>query len=84
MSRNLGEPFWEIWVLNALGHAAVLKQDWMSGLGYYQQAVDQSRTSHDVLSEVMSRINLAEVARTVGDTPIGRNILQIGCLNESK
>jgi predicted ATPase/class 3 adenylate cyclase len=67
MSRNLGEPFWEIWVLNALGHAAVLKQDWMSSREYYQQAVDQSRTSHDVLSEVLSRINLAELARTTGD-----------------
>jgi ATP/maltotriose-dependent transcriptional regulator MalT len=68
LSRSVqAEPVWEVWVLNVLGHAAVLKQDWAAGLRYHQQAVDQSRTSHSFLLEVLSHINLAEVARTTGD-----------------
>jgi predicted ATPase/class 3 adenylate cyclase len=68
LSRSsLADPVLEVWVLNVLGHAAVLKQDWAAGLKYHQQAVDQSRIRHDVLLELLSRINLAEVARTSGD-----------------
>jgi tetratricopeptide (TPR) repeat protein len=67
MSRHLDEAIWEIWVLNALGHAAVLQQDSASGLRYHQQAVDLSRNRYVMVSEMMSRINLAEVASMTGD-----------------
>jgi predicted ATPase/class 3 adenylate cyclase len=76
ISRDLGEALWEIWVLNALGHAAVLKQDWAAGLSYHKQAVDQSRIRHAVLSEMMSCINLAEVASMTGDIALAETQYQ--------
>jgi tetratricopeptide (TPR) repeat protein len=70
IAQDLGEQVWVIWVLNALGYAFGLKQDWLKAEWYFRQAIDISRTNQIIFAEVSSCISLAEVAWTLGDVEL--------------
>ena len=53
--------------LNALGCAYSAKRDWPVAEGYFQQAIDTARIGHLVHWEIISCINLAEMAGTFGE-----------------
>jgi tetratricopeptide (TPR) repeat protein len=62
--------------LNALGCAYAAKKEWTEAERYIQQAIDMARSNHFALWEVISNINLAEVACTFGETALAEGYYQ--------
>jgi predicted ATPase/class 3 adenylate cyclase len=76
LSYDLNEPHWTIFVINALGHTADLKNDWASCQTYFQQAIQLSRTNRLANAEVANSISLAEAARKNNDLGLARHYYQ--------